>query len=60
MHAELKKVFCPLVSKEIALIDCEDTSTAAEGMQPARFALKEIREIDKWREKCMVCNEHPE
>ena len=57
---EVEKVWCPLISKEITHFDCEDTATAAEGMQPERFAPKVIREIDNWREKCMECDKHPE
>ena len=60
MNVELQKVWCPLISKEIDLLDCEDTSTAAEGMQPERFALKAIRETDNWCKKCLECDKHPE
>ena len=45
MDFELQKVYCPLILKEISLPDCEDTATAAEGMQPSRFALKSIRAV---------------
>ena len=54
------KVHCPLINGEMERLTCEDVSTAAEGMQPERFAPKEIREIDSWKEKCMECPKHPE
>ena len=56
----VREIFCPLVSKKIPQIICEDVSTAAEEMQPARFAPKEFREMKNWKEKCMECLEHPE
>ena len=60
MDFELQKVYCPLILKEISLPDCEDTATAAEGMQPSRFALKSIRAVKDWKEKCMECDKNPE
>ena len=55
-----EKIFCPLVSKEIIRLTCEDVSISAEGMQPARFAPQEFRDAANWQEICMNCPKHPE
>lgn len=60
MSLEKSEIFCPLILKKIEKIICEDVSTAAEGMQPARFAPKEFRNVQEWKEKCMECLNHPE
>ncbi|MBQ9487754.1 MAG: hypothetical protein IJU91_08170 [Selenomonadaceae bacterium] len=59
MNSGSEKIFCPLISKEIERIICEDVSWASEGMQPERFVPSAILEINDWKEKCMGCPKHP-
>ncbi len=60
MNPNKDKVFCQIVQKEITRLICEDVSTAAEEMQPARFAPEEFRRMSNWKEVCMNCTKHPE
>lgn len=53
-------VYCPLVSRKIEHLICEDVSLAAEEMQPARFAPEEFRRVPNWKEICMNCPKHPD
>ena len=57
---ENNEVQCPLVSRRIEKLTCEDVSLAAEKMQPARFAPEEFRDVHDWQEICMRCSNHPE
>ena len=54
------KILCPLVSRNIEQLICEDVSTVAEGMQPERFAPEEFRKIPNYKEICNNCKNHPE
>ena len=60
MNSTDNKIYCPIVSKEIILLTCEDVSTSAEEMQPARFAPQEFRAVQNWKEICLTCKKHPE
>ena len=52
--------FCPLVSRQIDDLTCQDVSLAAEEMQPARFAPEEFRVSADWKEICAKCPNHPD
>ncbi len=60
MGSSEEKVFCQITQEEIIRLICEDVSTAAEEMQPARFAPEEFRRMPNWKEICMNCTNHPE
>ena len=60
MNMVTNEIFCPMLAKNIAELICQDVSTAAEGMQPDRFAPQEFRDIPNWKEFCLNCQKRPE
>ena len=55
-----KAIKCPLVNREISLGDCMDAAFFSEGIQPERFAPKELREVPNFKEICNDCPNHQE
>lgn len=55
---ETKKVACPLIGRDLEFLDCMDAAYVAEGIQPERFALAELRAVPNFREICNSCPNH--
>ena len=53
--AEEKKMYCPIVKKEISIEICEDVVNVAEDFHPERFAPQEIRNVDGYKAICKKC-----
>lgn len=53
-----KNVFCPLVSRDIGDLLCEDIAYSSEGAIPLEYAPKEFQ-VKDWREICGNCKNHP-
>ena len=55
MEIDKKKVFCPIIRREIGDLNCDDISNVVDGGHPKRFAPKEIRATQNWEEICRNC-----
>ena len=56
------KFQCPLTGKEITDVECFDISMVVEGLAPEFTIEDRIKptDIDKCREDCMACKNHPQ
>lgn len=55
-----KKVFCPILGREIDCLDCFDAALVFEEVSPLSELPEEISFTDKNQEICLKCKNHPE
>lgn len=55
-----KKVFCPILGREIDSLDCYDAALVFEEASPLSELPKEMSFTDENQSKCLKCKYHPE
>lgn len=55
-----KKVFCPILGRELDVPDCYDAAMVYEEMSPLSKLSKEFAFINENQIECLNCKHHPE
>lgn len=60
MENSEKKVFCPILGREIDVLECYDAALVYEEMSPLSELPKDMTFTDKNQQTCIKCKNHPE
>lgn len=54
----MELIDCPIINKKIEYMICFDISMVAEDSSPERFAPKEVRCVEDYKNICLNCPNH--